>query len=183
MKSLKLLMFFIIFLISNVNAATQQVSPEMIPDEIIKAIEKNECAYDANGRCNPYTIGLNTSSDIRLAKNLGYTISSGRIIECGNIVRCTEILQRLHSYGLKNTDNGPYQINHLHNPMNNLSDYFTFEKSESKVKSILAGLINRDGYSWQTIAKYHSATPELNERYRKKLFKNIYNYSPLSDLK
>ncbi len=154
--------------------ADNAVQPNMIPDSIVYSIQKNEC-YVKDGECYPYIIAFNTKKDISKAKKHGFKIFKRRLLDCGNSFSCSSTLKKLHDINIVNTDNGPFQANHKYNPVKNLRDYFVFTKAEKHTRTILARLINRYGYSWETIGRYHSGTSHLNKTYYRKIYKHLYN--------
>jgi len=166
MKLVLLLLFLTTFTFA------EKVTHENIPDSITNAIMLNECFIE-NKLCNPYVVALNKKSDIKKAKKLGYKIKYRRIIKCKNLDRCVKITKKLIANGIKSLDLGAYQMNYHFNPDNNLKVYFDMQKAELKVKKIIARLINRHGYSWQTLGRYHSGTKSKNESYCKRLFANL----------
>jgi len=135
--------------------------------EIIAFAEKHnkkEAGYE-------YLISFNNKRDSKLIqKQLGKKLFlDNRTIDCKNQKLCVQITKYLiNTKHIKNLDLGAYQINYIYNkiPLNN---YFSFEKSYLKACNIMSSLINKYGYTWKTIAMYHSATPKYNYAYLEKI--------------
>ena len=135
--------------------------------EIIAFTEKHnkkEAGYE-------YLISFNNKRDGKLIKKqLGKDIFlDNRTIDCRNQKLCVQITKYLvNKQHIKNLDLGAYQINYKYHKMP-FSNYFSFKKSYLKACSIVSNLIKKHGYSWRTIAMYHSATPRYNYAYLKKI--------------
>lgn len=121
----------------------------------------------------PYIIAFNNVEDAKVVKNIlgNELFLDWRTIDCIN----SSICQKLTSYIVKehkiqNMDLGAYQINYHHHKMP-LDYYFSFEKSYIKACKFLESLISTHGYSWETIARYHSSTPQFNHAYLQKISK------------
>jgi len=149
-----------------------KITSNHIPEELVTAIMMNECLIEGE-YCNPYIIGLNRKKDIKKAKKNGFNVKKRRIIYCYNENTCVDYVKNLNKIGINNLDLGPFQINTKYHKLSSLYDYFNYEKSRNSVKKILATLINRHGYSWYTIGRYHSGTKKLNQKYCSKLFKTM----------
>jgi len=143
-----------------------------VPPEITKAIIKNECFIE-NYKCNPFIITFNRKKDIKKAKGLGYNIIKKRVLKCYNEKNCVKVTKILLSHKIKSLDLGPYQVNYYYNPDKNLNRYFHFESATKKVSIIIASLINKYGYSWKTLGRYHSSVKWRNKAYYTRLFNNM----------
>lgn len=163
---------FILFSIVTTSLSAGKITWTMIPDTITYAYLQNECLH-RSGECYPFVIGVNRTSDIAKVKKLGYNISKGRLIDCKTEEGCSAALSKLISNGITNVDNGPFQINYFWNPDKNLENFFSYTDSKKKVRMIVASLINKHGYTWETLGRYHSGTPHLNKAYYKKLYRHI----------
>ena len=152
--------------------SSNSVKPEHIPEVLTTAILLNECLKEGE-YCNPYIISFNRKKDIKKAKQNGFEFYKRRNIYCYNTKECIETVKKLNKIGINNLDLGPFQINMMYNKMEDYGNYFEFSKSKKEVKKILASLINKFGYSWYTIGRYHSGTNKLNKVYCNSLWKNI----------
>ncbi|PCI30929.1 MAG: hypothetical protein COB67_00295 [SAR324 cluster bacterium] len=125
----------------------------------------------------PYLISINLSNDKLLAKKnvtKNYWLDK-RTIDCKNSENCVKIYKKLYSLGIKNVDLGAYQINpkfHKHKE----SDYFMLDKSYIIACKFIESLNKELGWSWETIASYHSRTPNLNNAYKKRIQKIYKGY-------
>lgn len=145
---------------------------------VLDAILVSECAKD-NGFLNPYFIAFNSSVDKKEAKVIIKKAGisgkfSGRLFYCENEKNCIFAAKKIIFAELTNIDIGPYQINHFFNKNVPIENLFDFEKSRKEARKILNKLIDKHGYSWNTIARYHSARPQRNKVYREKLYEYIY---------
>jgi len=119
----------------------------------------------------PYLISLNSSKDQRKArtnKALEKFFLDKRTIDCNNKETCVEILSILEENGIKNLDLGGFQINYLYWGMESNQDYFNVRKSYEKA-CIIVTSHNKNKWTWENIAKYHSKTKKYNEAYKKNL--------------
>jgi hypothetical protein len=134
--------------------------------KIIAEVEKHnqkEVGYE-------YLISFNNKRDAKFTKNkIGKKIFlDKRTIDCKNKQLCKKITNFLIKQKITNLDLGAFQINYKYHKME-IEDYFSFKKSYLKACGLLSKLIKNYGYSWRTIARYHSATPEYNYKYLKKI--------------
>lgn len=143
-----------------------------LPSVVMDAIVNTE-AYKENGVINPYVVCLNTKADIQKATEYGMVVD-GRAIKCKSEELCVETVLALEMLGIKNVDVGAYQINLVFHPTDSVEDYFNMDTARASAEAIVLGHIKRDGYTWESIAKYHSGTPELNRRYAMKLYSYVY---------
>lgn len=152
--------------------SAEKITYKNIPEEITQAIIKNECLIE-KGKCNPFVITFNRDKDIKKAKKLGYKIIHKRVLKCYNEPNCVRVTKRLLANNITSIDLGPYQVNYYYNPDKKINRYFHFELATIKASTILATLINKHGYSWKTLGRYHSGTPHRNKAYYTKLYTNI----------
>lgn len=123
----------------------------------------------------PYLISLNNKSDQKKAKEnkvLKPLFLDTRTIDCKDAKQCVKIYNLLHKIGIKNLDNGGFQINNLFWTMNETEDYFDVKKSYIKACEIVQSY-NIKEWSWENIAKYHSKTENLNKKYKKILLSAV----------
>lgn len=119
----------------------------------------------------PFLISLNSSKDQKKAiknKTLKNFFLDKRTIDCDNKETCVKILSILEDNGIKNLDLGGFQLNYLYWDMKNNQDYFNIKKSYKKACAIVMSH-NKNKWTWENIAKYHSKTKKYNESYKKNL--------------
>jgi len=105
----------------------------------------------------PYLVSFNKKSDFKkLSKKFNFKKTSNRTIDCINQKNCVNIVKSLIKNKVFNLDLGAYQINYIYHKTKKLSSYFNLQESYIKACDILKKLIKKYGYSWKTIAKYHS---------------------------
>ncbi|RDU66426.1 hypothetical protein CQA54_06930 [Helicobacter equorum] len=120
----------------------------------------------------PYIISFNHKSDIlKLTVDDRWVPIDSRTIDCLDFDRCIAVYDEIRDLGITNIDLGAYQINPKFWKLKP-EEYFIFSKSRQKACEILSDLKKQYGWSWETIAKYHSSKKENNLVYQKKL-KNI----------
>jgi len=163
--------FILLFISFTYIVMANNIKPNNIPNDLVYGILMNECYID-KGFCNPYIISFNNKKDIKKAKKLGLKFKNKRSIYCETEKKCEKTLIFLLKHKISNLDLGVFQINYKYHKMAK-NEYFNFKKSKLKVKKILANLINKYGYSWETIGRYHSSTKKLNKKYCLSLYKNI----------
>ena len=121
----------------------------------------------------PYIISFNKQIPkklkIKLTK-LGLKSLDGRSYDCKNMRLCVESARTIVGAGYENIDLGPFQINYMFYK-DNFFKYFSLKESYKKACSILTNLIEKYGYTWETIAKYHSFKKDKNLKYLKKLIR------------
>lgn len=94
------------------------------------------------------------------------------VFDCKSEIGCQETLNYLVKYNLKNVDIGPFQVNFYYHP-NEIRHFFNFQSNYLMACAYVESLIKRKGYSWKTIAGYHSFTPKHNAKYLKRLQQNV----------
>ena len=147
-----------------------------LPLIVLDAIKHSECLQE-EGICNPYFIRINRVKDIKKAKKLGFHLKHTYILKCYDTSRCEASAKKLISNGIKNIDIGPYQINYFYHPTSNLAEYFEFNSAKLHAQKILSNLINKYGYNWVTLGRYHHYDPSdtsRNRNYYTKLYQYIY---------
>ncbi len=145
----------------------------IVPTGIIEIILKME-RHAKRPIGYEYIIAFNSQEEASLIReSLGKELFlDWRTIDCKNEKLCTEILSFIaYEKKISNVDLGCFQINLKHHKMASLRDYFSFEKSYYKACNFLENLILTHGYSWETIARYHSSTPKYNYAYLQKISK------------
>lgn len=127
----------------------------------------------------PYLISLNIVDDQQKARENGITgWLDKRTIDCKNNSNCQDLYSRLYSLGIKNVDLGAYQINPIWHKHPKAS-YFNLGESYGIACGYLKSLEASMGWSWKTIASYHSQTPDKNMAYQtnlKKIYKRYANH-------
>lgn len=114
----------------------------------------------------PYLISFNKGIKYEpYLENYKYIRLDSRSIDCLSIDNCESILNNLLRKGVSNLDLGAFQLNYIHHKLP-LRKYFHLESSYQKACSFIEDLVSRYGYSWETIARYHSSTEEFNWNYR-----------------
>lgn len=146
----------------------------IIPETVMSAIlltereVRREIGY-------PFIIRINKEKDLEqsdsLAKELKLTKVSKHVIDCLDYKRCFSMTKKLIDNDIKNIDIGPYQINYFYHPdkIENIPQYFNLETAYYKACKFQEKLVKKYGWSWETVARYHSGTKELNEKYQKTL--------------
>lgn len=115
----------------------------------------------------PYLISFNKGIVYeKYIQHYKYQRLDSRSIDCMNIDNCVSILNSLISQRVTNIDLGAFQLNYNSHKIPQRK-YFHLESSYEKACSILEDLVSRYGYSWETIARYHSSTDEYNRNYRR----------------
>lgn len=118
----------------------------------------------------PYLISFNNSQDMKsLSKiELDYEELDSRTIDCKNLKSCVLIFQELKKNSITNLDLGAFQINptyHLYAD----THYFKLKDSLLAACEIITKIKNKFGWSWDSLAKYHSYSKERNLQYQKYL--------------
>lgn len=120
----------------------------------------------------PYLISFNkTSQTAILAKlkatmpQLRYKFLDKRTIDCLNIQNCILIFKELQKHSINNIDLGAFQINPIYHkyPAEN---YFTLKSSLLIACKIVTDLKNKYGWSWESLARYHSYERNNNYKYQ-----------------
>ena len=120
----------------------------------------------------PYLISLNSKKDYdKLNNNEKNLMLDKRTIDCNDLNTCSKILEELIKKNIKNVDCGAFQINYRY-WKRDFGDYFKLRKSYEIACDIIHKK-NVNKWSWVNIAKYHSATPKYNEKYKKRLIASI----------
>jgi len=135
---------------------------------------KRELGYE-------YIIRVNGKENIQRSKQVFKALLRDNMIDkigrdvydCRSTNLCVKISKYLIENGVKSLDLGSYQMNYYYHP-EKLENYFDFDKSYLMACKYQHKLINQYGYSWKTVAMYHSKTRRYNEAYQARLFKN-YN--------
>lgn len=145
-----------------------------VPNKVIEAIAKIE-RHAKRPIGYPYIIAFNSQDEASIVKtSLGKDLFlDWRTIDCKNETLCVKILSYItHEHKFNNLDLGSFQINYKYHQMP-VEQYFSFEKSYFKACGFLEKLIQKNGYSWETIARYHSSTPQFNYAYLQKISKTM----------
>lgn len=145
-----------------------------IPDKIMLTIlmaegsKKRELGY-------PYIIRINGKDNIQKADTLLKKESikklSRSVYDCINKSTCKDIASKLIDNKITNMDLGPFQTNYYFHP-SQIKNFFSLQTAFLLSCKFNHENINRFGYSWKTIARYHSGTPKLNRRYQNILIAN-----------
>jgi len=132
----------------------------------VERSKKRELGY-------PYLISFNSKKEKKQAKKIAKFIwIDNRTVDCLDAQNCTQALSFLLENKIINLDIGPYQLNYKYHKLK-LSDYFNVKQSYIYACNLIYNNIKKYGYSWDTIAKYHSYTKKHKEKYLKLLARNI----------
>ncbi|WP_152184862.1 hypothetical protein [Sulfurimonas indica] len=149
--------------------------------------EVNNCQIDnqillliaSAERCNqreigyPYLISFNSKKEKEQARKIAnFKWIDNRTADCLDAKNCTEALTFLLKNKITNLDLGPYQLNYIYQKLP-LQDYFNVKKSYEYACGLIYQNIKKYGYSWDTIAMYHSHTKKHKEKYLRILSANI----------
>lgn len=161
----KLLFFLLLYCIAT--------SKECIIDyEVLYTIASVE-SHPKRNIGYPFIISFNNKSDFQRVKkekilqNLDIEILDNRSIDCKNKDICLSALDLLIKKSIKNLDLGAFQFNFKYVKLDEAKHYFSLKHSYNKACNILMELANKYGWSMETLAKYHSYTPKVNEKYQK----------------
>lgn len=97
--------------------------------------------------------------------------TSDLVYDCQNMKQCISTVKLLEEYDLKNVDLGPFQVNYLYHP-NKIEKYFNFNSAYNLACKYVEELVYKKGYSWDSIATYHSNTTKHKSKYLKNLLAN-----------
>lgn len=159
------ILFCLIFLFNN----DLEANTCSVHNNIMKSILMEE-RHTIKNIGYEYLISFNNSCEATRYKDVYDNLFlDSRTIDCKNLNTCINILKNLLANGITNLDLGPYQLNYIHQKVPHESHYFSFIDSYYKACSYVEKNIKEFGYTWYAIAAYHSKTPSLNDRYRKKL--------------
>ena len=141
---------------------------------IIEAILDNEC-LKLNGTYMYYFVRINDNKEvINKLKAEGLMHKKKPIIICYTQDACVNTVKALEAMGIYNIDMGPFQLNRIYNKEIAIKDAFDLEKAKEYVNRRIMKDIKKYGYSWETIARYHSSRPKRNRAYYKRLYKKVY---------
>lgn len=118
----------------------------------------------------PHLISFNNQKDMKKLRkaNLEYIKLDNRSIDCLSLENCVNIYNFLKKEGVRNLDLGAFQINPIWHKYED-REYFSLKHSINIACNILMDLGEQKGWSWGTLASYHSSTPKFNKRYKQKL--------------
>lgn len=143
----------------------------IVPNILLKTVQITE-----NETSNPYLI--RTNEDVNTFYNIVNRFTYKKqedknVIDCLNKENCTYITNSLIENNITNIDLGLHQINYK---SYKYPAYTYFDKVQSSINacSIIEDKIkmNKNKWSWEVLASYHSITPHLNRKYKEKLIKN-----------
>lgn len=145
-----------------------------IDNALLSAIEMQERhAYKEVGY--PYLISFNNKSEAKKLKKTFEQLKGewldNRTFDCKESQNCIKITKALVTNGYKNLDLGHLQFCYTHHTFE-ISEYFDPKRSKQRACKYLYSLKNQFGWSWKTVARYHSSTPELNSNYKKMIIAN-----------
>jgi hypothetical protein len=144
-------------------------------DALLDAIGAME-GHPAKELRYPYIVSFNSTKDAKLAKDAGLEgWLDNRTVDCGGQEACVSLVEALIKSDIKNLDLGAYQINYVYHKYP-LEEYFS-EAAETRVCEILLALYETGGWSWETIARYHSSVPKRNEFYKTRLAKKFWKFA------
>ena len=142
-----------------------KINPKLL--EVIAVIEQ----HPKKGPGYPYIISFNELEDSKQVQSvLGNELFlDSRTIDCKNSQLCQKITSYIiREQNIENMDLGAYQINYRSHKIP-MDYYFSFEQSYIKACKFLETLVDKHGYSWETIARYHSSTPKYNYAYLQRI--------------
>lgn len=126
----------------------------------------------------PYIISINNKKDVKTlekTKLKAYFINN-RTINCKSQQFCVSVTKLLIHNHITNVDLGAFQLNYYYHPYKQLSIYFNLRKSYNTACAIISK-DNAKKWAWDNVAKYHSWTTAIRNRYKQKLLALIYqNY-------
>lgn len=129
----------------------------------------------------PYIISFNNPSELKDIKKLlsgvGLLILDDRSIDCKNQALCINTTQLLINSKITNLDLGAFQVNYESN-VAPLNIYFDLSESYSYACNLVTQHIKKNGFTWESIANYHSKTKSLNTKYKNNLLKEILKTYP-----
>lgn len=174
MTSLIIVLALAVLLISEKEAMSSDCT---IPYSIMYSIANNE-RHPNRDVGYPYLISANNSSLKKCTKNLYPSLMiDSRTLDCKNTNKCVKTLSELMASCGDNYDVGAYQINTHYHRLNNES-YFTLSESYAYSCSYIESIVSKKGWSWDSIATYHTSTVSLRNEYKKKILnffeKEIY---------
>lgn len=149
----------------------------IVDDDIMLSIlikereEKRSIGYE-------YLISFNNEDDAKLIKKDPYfkkMFLNNRTMDCKSQSKCSEVLGKILQKNIRNLDVGAYQVNTVYhlNSFNKYEDIFNIDNSYKFACSYVMSKINKLGYSWESIAAYHSETEKFNTIYKEDLI-DIY---------
>ena len=159
---------FIISLFLQISLFSDCIVPNILSETI--KITENENSYLFWIRTND-TKSLGKFKEI--IRNFNYRKSEDHMqIDCIESNNCINIVNTLISNNITNLDLGLFQINYENYPFK-IDEYFDENLSYFHACQIIKEKIKIKKYwSWETLASYHSFTPELNKKYMNKLINN-----------
>lgn len=139
-----------------------------VPYEVMYAIGSAERSLQRQVGY-PYLIAANGGGTTRCATRLaGPLFIDRRTIDCGEREACSALAEALVSECGENFDLGAFQLNYRWHRFA-FDEYFELAKSYRRACGFVEELAARHGWSWDTVAMYHSSTPKHKEPYRKKI--------------
>ncbi|RDU73030.1 hypothetical protein CQA57_05755 [Helicobacter anseris] len=128
----------------------------------------------------PFIISFNNKSDFqrikkeKILQDLDIEILDNRSIDCKSVKTCFTALNLLVKQSIENLDLGAFQFNYKYVDFKDKTHYFSLKHSYYEACNILMKLAKKYGWSMETLAKYHSYTPKVNEKYQK-IIERRYN--------
>lgn len=117
----------------------------------------------------PYLISFNKTSQTAILTNvkpqLQYKALDKRTIDCLSLQNCVLIAKELKKHSITNVDLGAFQINPIYHKYP-IEQYFTLKSSLLIACKIVTNLKNKYGWSWKSLAKYHSYEKNNNYKYQ-----------------
>lgn len=163
-----------------------EASDYTIPQRVMNAYRHVECYHDATKQCVPYFIRFNKPDDFKRAQSAlshsMYRFQSPYLF-CDTAAECGTAAKGVVALGIVNIDLGPYQINYFYQHHRwrdtTMEQYFDMSMAEKRARIIVRDLIDKYGYSWRTLARYHHydpANPLRNRHYYRKLAGYLSRY-------
>lgn len=117
----------------------------------------------------PYLISFNKTQQIAILKKLKpelkYKVLDKRSVDCLNTHNCVLIFKELQKHSINNVDLGAFQINPIYHKYP-AEQYFTLKSSLLIACQIVTDLKNKYGWSWESLARYHSYKKNNNYKYQ-----------------
>lgn len=159
------LLFSMLFGLSPLSATEQKC---IIHDNVLHAIAAIE-GHSKREKGYPYIISFNKQSDMKeLTQDERWFAIDKRTIDCVNLENCISVYEELVNLNIINVDLGAFQINPKFHKYG-ADNYFVFDKSKQRACEILMKIKKDWGWSWESLARYHSGNKRHNQAYQKRL--------------
>lgn len=130
----------------------------------------------------PFLISLNQPKNSAVLEEYKAMFLDKRTLDCKDKETCIAITDALIKSGMKNIDLGGFQFHYSSHPEKDLSVYFDLNASYAKACRFLEALAAKHGWGWETIGRYHSATPPHNKKYYSQIIERVQKQSGADDV-